>query len=53
MIAVPVPAQCPDCGGALQLEEVRAQYQQEIVRQTIWRRFDIPKDVTRYKPPMR
>ncbi len=41
-IAVAPPAQCPDCGGALQWEDTQAQYQQEIVRNTIWRRFDIP-----------
>jgi hypothetical protein len=26
----------------LELEKIEAQYQQEIVRKTIWRRFDIP-----------
>ena len=42
VIAVPLPAQCPDCGGKLTQEDTQAQYQQEIVRKTIWRRFDIP-----------
>lgn len=42
VIAVPAPARCPDCGGALQVEDRQAQYQQEIVRKTFWRRFDIP-----------
>src|SRR6516164_9474674 len=40
VIAVPPPAQC-ECGGALQVERIESQYQQEIVRQTFWRRFDI------------
>jgi transposase len=42
VIAVPAPAQCPDCGGHLEQQDTQAQYQQEIVRKTIWRRFDIP-----------
>jgi exonuclease VII large subunit len=42
VIAVPPPAQCPDCGGKLTQEKTQAQYQQEIVRKTIGRRFDIP-----------
>jgi len=41
VIAVPPPAQC-ECGGALQVERIASQYQQEIVRTTLWRRFDIP-----------
>ena len=41
VITVPAPAQC-DCGGKLEVESIQSQYQQEIVRQTIWRRFDIP-----------
>jgi transposase len=40
VIAVPPPTQC-DCGGSLELERIESQYQQEIVRKTIWRRFDI------------
>src|ERR1700736_2622944 len=40
VIAVPLPAQC-GCGGALEVEKVEPQYQQEVVRKTIWRRFDI------------
>ena len=40
VIAVPPPPQC-DCGGSLELERIESQYQQEIVRKTIWRRFDI------------
>ena len=40
VIAVPLPAHC-DCGGEVKPEKVESQYQQEIVRKTIWRRFDI------------
>ena len=40
VIAVPPPTQC-DCGGLLEVERIESQYQQEIVRKTIWRRFDI------------
>jgi len=44
VIAVAVPEHCsdPSCPGALQVEKIEAQYQQEIVRKTFWRRFDIP-----------
>jgi len=41
VIAVLPPAQC-ECGGKLEVESIQPQYQQEIVRTTIWRRFDIP-----------
>ena len=41
-IAVPVPEKCPDCSGALKVERIEAQYQEEIVRRTWIRRFDIP-----------
>ena len=40
VIAVPLPAQC-GCGGALEVEKIEPQYQHEVVRKTIWRRFDI------------
>ena len=40
VIAVPAPARC-ECGGKLEVESIQPQYQQEIVRKTIWRRFDI------------
>jgi transposase len=40
VIAVPLPWQC-GCGGALEVEKSFSQFQHEIVRQTIWRRFDI------------
>ena len=40
VISVPLPAHC-DCGGALEVEKVESQYQHEVVRKTIWRRFDI------------
>jgi exonuclease VII large subunit len=41
VIPVPPPAQC-ECGGPLEVERIESQYQQEIVRRTFWRRFDIP-----------
>ena len=41
-IVVPVPSQCPGCGGPLTLERMEPQYQEEIVRRTWVRRFDIP-----------
>jgi len=41
-IQVEAPAQCPACGGPLTLERVESQYQEEIVRRTWVRRFDIP-----------
>jgi transposase len=40
VIAVPPPTRC-SCGGALEVERIEPQYQQEIVRRTFWRRFDI------------
>jgi transposase len=40
-IAVPLPAHCPHCGGGVKLESSETQYQEEIVRRTIVRRFDI------------
>jgi transposase len=40
VIAVPLPARC-GCGGAVEVEKVEPQYQHEVVRKTIWRRFDI------------
>lgn len=41
-IIVPVPEKCPECSGALTVERIEAQYQEEIVRRTWVRRFDIP-----------
>src|SRR5947208_8227333 len=41
-IPVPVPAQCPACAGPLTVERIEPQYQEEIVRRTWVRRFDIP-----------
>jgi len=41
-IQVPVPGQCPDCGGPLTVERVEMQYQEEILRRTWVRRFHIP-----------
>jgi transposase len=40
VIPVPPPAHC-DCGGDVEVERIEPQFQQEIVRKTIWRRFDI------------
>ncbi len=40
VIPVPAPTQC-ECGGELEVERIESQFQQEIVRKTIWRRFDI------------
>ena len=40
MIAVPPPRQCP-CGGVLEVETIASQYQHEVVRKTIWKRFDV------------
>jgi len=40
-IPVPAPQQCLRCGGAMRLERVEPQYQEEIVRLTVVRRFDV------------
>ena len=40
-IAVPLLAHCPHCGGGVESESCETQYQEEIVRRTIVRRFDI------------
>jgi transposase len=40
-IAVPLPERCPHCGGGVQRESCETQYQEEIVRRTVVRRFDI------------
>jgi transposase len=41
-ISVPLPACCPHCGGCdVQPESSEAQYQEDIVRRTVVRRFDI------------
>jgi transposase len=39
--SVPLPEQCPHCGGGVEFQRAEAQYQEEIVRRTIVRRFDI------------
>ena len=40
--AAPVPAACPDCGGAIEVTRVASQYQEEIPEvRPIVRRFDI------------
>ena len=40
-IAVPLPERCPHCGGGVEPESCETQYQEEIVRRTVVRRFDI------------
>ena len=40
VIAVPAPARC-SCGGVLAFEKIESQYQHDIVRKTIWKRFDV------------
>ncbi len=40
-ITVPCPARCPHCGGDVEPERCASQYQEDIVRRTLVRRFDI------------
>src|ERR1700745_444349 len=40
IIPVPLPRRC-SCRGRVVFDRTESQYQQEIVRKTIWRRFDI------------
>jgi len=40
-IAVPLPECCPHCGGEVDSKSCETQYQEEIVRRTVVRRFDI------------
>jgi len=40
-ITVALPERCPHCGGGVKPESCETQYQEEIVRRTIVRRFDI------------
>jgi transposase len=40
VISVPILAPC-SCGGRVEVEKVESQYQHEVLRKTIWRRFDI------------
>jgi transposase len=40
-IAVPLPECCPHCGGNVEPKSCEAQYQEEVVRRTVVRRFDI------------
>jgi transposase len=40
-IAVPLPKRCPQCGGEVESKSCETQYQEEIVRRTVVRRFDI------------
>lgn len=41
IIDVPLPTRCPDCGGEAQEDHIDPQFQIEIPRQPIVRRFDI------------
>jgi transposase len=40
-IAVSLPERCPHCGGGVEPDGSETQYQEEIVRRTVVRRFDI------------
>jgi transposase len=40
-IRVGLPEQCPRCGGGVEFQRSEPQYQEEIVRRTVVRRFDI------------
>jgi transposase len=40
-IAVSLPERCPHCGGGVEPESCETQFQEEIVRRTMVRRFDI------------
>jgi transposase len=40
-LAVPAPRQCLRCGGTVRVQRVEPQYQEEIVRLTLVRRFDV------------
>jgi transposase len=40
VISIPLPKRC-SCGGQVAFDRIDSQYQQEIVRKTLWRRFDI------------
>src|SRR5712692_4300883 len=40
-IAVPLPERCPHCGGGVESESYETQHQEDVVRRTIVRRFDI------------
>ena len=41
IIDVPLPDECPDCGGAVEDEDIEHQFQVEIPRKPLLRRFDI------------
>jgi transposase len=40
-ISVRLPNACPSCGGRVKHDGTRAQYQEDIVRETVVRRFDV------------
>ena len=47
-IAVPLPERCPHWGGDVEAESCEMQYQEEIARRTMVRRFDIAVGRCRY-----
>lgn len=40
-IAVALPPRCPGCGGGVEFQRTESQYQEDIVRRTLVRRFDV------------
>lgn len=40
-IAVPLPPRCPGCGGRVEFQRTESQYQEDIVRRTVVRRFEV------------
>jgi transposase len=40
-ITVPLPVKCPHCGGPVVHDNTQPQFQEDIVRQTLVRRFDV------------
>ena len=45
-IAVRLPKKCPDCGGRVIYDTTQPQFQEDIVRRTIVRRFDVGRSAT-------
>src|SRR6184192_1397140 len=48
IVPVPLPRRC-SCRGRVVFDRTESQYQQEIVRKTIWRRFDIDIEASQYQ----